>query len=66
MKQSLRLPWVWSFFAALAVWLITIIYTHGQGAGEILTAALSFATFTIIVGLGQMLVITAGPGNVDL
>ncbi len=58
--------WIWSFVAAALVWLSTIAYTGGQGAGEILTAALSFATFTIIVGLGQMLVITAGPGNVDL
>ena len=31
-----------------------------------LTAALSFATFSVIVGLGQMFVITLGPGNVDL
>ncbi len=61
-----RQPWVFSFAAAIAVWLITIIYTGGQGAGAILTAALSFATFTIIVGLGQMMVITTGPGNVDL
>lgn len=60
------LPWIWSFIAAALVWLITIAYTGGQGAGEILTAALSFATFTIIVGLGQMMVITTGPGNVDL
>ena len=58
--------WVWSFVAAALVWLATIAYTGGQGAGEILTAALSFATFTIIVGLGQMMVITLGPGNVDL
>lgn len=59
-------PWIWSFLAALLVWLMTIAYTEGQGAGQILTAALSFATFTIIVGLGQMMVITTGPGNVDL
>jgi ribose transport system permease protein len=58
--------WVWSFVAAALVWLATITYTGGQGAGEILTAALSFATFTIIVGLGQMMVISLGPGNVDL
>jgi ribose transport system permease protein len=58
--------WVWSFIGAIAVWLITIIYTGGQGAGAILTAAMSFATFTIIVGLGQMMVISTGPGNVDL
>lgn len=59
-------PWIWSFAAAAAVWLITIAYTRGQGGGEILSSALAFATFTIIVGLGQMLVITTGPGNVDL
>ncbi|WP_374331239.1 ABC transporter permease [Aestuariivirga sp.] len=64
--RILRQPWVFSFGAAIAVWLATIIYTGGQGASAILTAALSFATFTIIVGLGQMMVITTGPGNVDL
>jgi ribose transport system permease protein len=59
-------PWAWSFIAAIAVWLVTIAYTQGQGAGAILTAAISFATFSIIVGLGQMMVISTGPGNVDL
>lgn len=59
-------PWIWSFFGATTVWLATIIFTRGQGAGEIVSAALSFACFTVIVGTGQMLVITAGPGNVDL
>ena len=34
--------------------------------GEVLTAAFTFATFYVIVGLGQMFVITLGPGNVDL
>ena len=58
--------WVWSFLASIAVWLATIAYTGGQGAGEILTSALAFATFSIIVGMGQMLVISSGPGNVDL
>ncbi len=66
LQRWFREPWIWSFVAAIAVWLVTITYTGGQGAGAILTAALSFATFTIIVGLGQMLVISAGPGNVDL
>jgi ribose transport system permease protein len=31
-----------------------------------MTSALAFGTFTVIVGLGQMMVITTGPGNVDL
>jgi ribose transport system permease protein len=66
MNRLLRQTWVWSFIAALAVWLATVAFTRGQGGGEILTAALSFATFTIIAGLGQMMVITTGPGNVDL
>ncbi|MBI3673643.1 MAG: ABC transporter permease [Rhizobiales bacterium] len=59
-------PWIWSFLAAALVWIVTVTWLRGQGAGEILTAALSFATFSIIVGLGQMMVITTGPGNVDL
>jgi ribose transport system permease protein len=65
-KALLAQPWIWSFLAALAVWIATIIFTGGQGSGAILSSALSFATFTIIVGLGQMMVITTGPGNVDL
>ncbi len=31
-----------------------------------LTAAFTFATFSVIVGIGQMYVVTLGPGNVDL
>jgi ribose transport system permease protein len=59
-------PWLWSFLGALLVWLITITFTSGHGGGGMLTAALSLAQFTVIVGIGQMLVITLGPGNVDL
>ena len=59
-------PWLWSFVAALAVWAVTVTFTEGKGAGEMVTAALSFATFTVIVGIGQMFVISTGPGNVDL
>lgn len=58
--------WIWSFLGAFLVWLATILFTQGQGAGQVLTAALSFSTFTVIVGIGQMFVITTGPGNVDL
>ena len=48
------------------MWLATIAFTRGQGGGELMTAALTFATFFVIVGIGQMFVITLGPGNVDL
>ncbi len=59
-------PWIWSFVAAALVWAATMTFTRGQGGGELLSAALTFATFFVIVGIGQMFVITLGPGNVDL
>lgn len=65
-KTLLARPWLWSFLGAFAVWLIAIAFTGGQGAGGMLTAALSLAQFTVIVGIAQMFVITLGPGNVDL
>jgi len=65
-KALLAKAWPLSFMAALLVWLMTIAFTGGQGAGGMITAALSLAVFTVIVGIGQMFVITLGPGNVDL
>lgn len=62
----LKKPWIWAYLGTLMVWLITVSFTKGQGAGDIITAALSFATFTVVVGIGQMFVITTGPGNIDL
>lgn len=59
-------PWVWSFAAALIVWLITAFVVHGRGMLATLAVALQFATFYVIVGIGQMLAIAAGPGNIDL
>ena len=59
-------PWIWSFIAAGIVWAATIIFTGGQGGGGLISAALTFGTFFVIVGIGQMFVITLGPGNVDL
>ncbi|GAB0117775.1 ABC transporter permease [Acidisoma sp. 7E03] len=61
-----RKPWLWSFLGAAAVWLLAIAVAHGQGAGGMLSAALAFSVFTVLVGMGQMFVITLGPGNIDL
>ncbi len=61
-----RLPWLWSYLAAVAAWALTLVVSHGTGAGQILVAAFTFSAFTVLVSLGQMLVITTGPGNVDL
>ena len=65
-RTLLAKPWIWSFIGAVLVFLATIIFTRGVGAGGIVTAALSLAVFTVIVGTGQMFVISLGPGNVDL
>lgn len=62
----LATPWIWSFLGALAVAIITLAVTSGQGAGSMLSTALSFSTFLVLVSIGQMLVITLGPGNIDL
>lgn len=66
MRRLLAHAWVWSFIGAGLVWLAAVAFTGGTGAGGMLTAALSLAVFTVIAGTGQMLVITLGPGNVDL
>jgi ribose transport system permease protein len=66
MTRILAKPWLWAWLAAGLVWLATAFVAGGQGGGQVLTAAFTFATFYVIVGLGQMFVITLGPGNVDL
>ncbi|HSG54112.1 MAG TPA: ABC transporter permease, partial [Paracoccaceae bacterium] len=62
----LQKPWLWSFVAAAAVWLVTILATAGASTLGLSQAALTFAAFSVIVGVGQMFVITLGPGNIDL
>ena len=66
MKALLRKPWLWSFVAATLVWLATILATGGASTIGLTQAALTFAAFSVIVGTGQMFVITLGPGNIDL
>jgi len=64
--RALARPWIWAWLAAALAFGLTLALTSGRGAGELAYAALSFGAFATIVGLGQMLVITLGPGNVDL
>ena len=66
LRQISEKAWIWSFVGMFLVWAATAAYTGGKGSADVLTAALSFATFTVIVGIGQLFVITTGPGNVDL
>ena len=65
-ETVLKQPWIWSYVGALLVWLAAIAFTHGYGAGGMLTAGLALAVFSVIAGVAQMFVITLGPGNVDL
>jgi ribose transport system permease protein len=65
-QRFLAKPWIWAFVAAFGVWLVTIMFTGGASTVGLTQAALTFAAFSIIVGLGQMFVITLGPGNIDL
>lgn len=66
MRAIFEKPWIWSFLAALAVWAATIAVTAGSSMQGLSQAALTFAAFSVMVGIGQMFVITLGPGNIDL
>jgi len=62
-----RAPWFWAWVAAFAAFLATWSMSAGGGGGIALAvAALTFGSFAVLTGLGQMLVITMGPGNTDL
>jgi ribose transport system permease protein len=64
--RLLQQPWIWSFIGAAAAWGLAVAVAHGQGSEGMLTSALAFSLFTVLVGTGQMFVVTLGPGNVDL
>lgn len=59
-------PWTYGFIVALVMWIATTAYAGLGSAEATLTAALTFGAFSVLVGTGQMLVITSGPGNIDL
>jgi ribose transport system permease protein len=59
-------PWIWSFMGAAMVWALAVILAGGHGGWSIVTTAIAFSAFTVLVGIGQMFVITLGPGNIDL
>ena len=65
-QRAAQAPWLGSTLAALAAFVITIANGQIQGVAGLLAAALSFSALTVLVALGQMLVISTGPGNADL
>lgn len=64
MRTLLAWPALYSYVAAAVVWAITVAL--GADGPALLATALSFAAFTVLAAMGQMLVITLGPGNIDL
>ncbi|MCO6384311.1 ABC transporter permease [Oceanicola sp. 502str15] len=65
MKGEQLPPWTWSFGAAAIVLALTIAVSGGGGF-QTLTLAFTVAPYLVLVGLGQMLVMSAGPGNIDV
>ena len=57
--------WGWSLLGVLAVWAVIIAVRPGSPLDP-MAQALSLAPFLVLVALGQMLVITLGPGNIDV
>ncbi|MDY8107966.1 ABC transporter permease [Fulvimarina sp. 2208YS6-2-32] len=59
-------PFAFAFVGAGIIFAVTLAANQGSGAGQIVSAALAFGSFYALVGIGQMFVITSGPGNIDL
>jgi ribose transport system permease protein len=67
-KKLNKMPipaWTWSFLGAGIVLIITFMVSGGGGA-QTLTLAFTIAPYLVLVGVGQMLVMSAGPGNIDV
>lgn len=57
--------WIWSAAGVVLLW-ITLSVVTGRFSIASLSGILISASFLTIVGLGQMLVVTGGRGNIDL
>ena len=64
-KGVLRHPATPAFIGMIAIWL-AIGAIAGRGLWQTLTAGIIIATFLVIVGIGQLFVITVGNGGIDL
>jgi ribose transport system permease protein len=59
-------PWFYATAGAVLVWLVILAYAGSAGAGAVVSAALNYSVFFAVVGLGQMIVMASGAGNIDL
>jgi ribose transport system permease protein len=58
-------PWIWVYVGAVVMWL-GISVSNGRLNVGVVGAVFALAPFLVLVGIGQMFVITLGPGNIDL
>ena len=65
MKDFSFPPWIWSVLAAIIVLILTFTVS-GRGGSQTVTLAFTVAPYLVLVGLGQMLVMSTGPGNIDV
>ena len=63
-RSILGKKWLWPYLGAVIVFIIIAFVS--KSPWDTLSASIVFASFYILVGIGQMLVITTGPGNIDL
>jgi ribose transport system permease protein len=66
LSRVLSQPWFYATAGAILVWLIIVVYSGGTGGGAVMSAALNYSVYFAIVGLGQMIVMASGAGNIDL
>lgn len=64
--SAMQRPWIWAWIGTVSIWMVIAALSGLAPAMEVLSAAASFGTFFVLVAIGQMFVITLGPGNVDL
>jgi ribose transport system permease protein len=64
--RLLAQPWFYATAGAILVWLVIAVYSGGAGSGAVVSAALNYSVFFAVVGLGQMIVMASGAGNIDL
>jgi ribose transport system permease protein len=65
MDWAQRNRWVWALIGVLLLWLVLSVITSRFSLHSLSGVAVS-ASFLALAGLGQMFVITAGRGNIDL
>lgn len=64
--RLLSQPWFYATAGAVLVWLVILGHAGHAGAGAVISAALNYSVFFAVVGLGQMIVMASGAGNIDL